>query len=102
MAKKRPLTQEVRPPDLLAALTAYGLGASRRLLAADERAGRPKPALRSWMKRIDGFFDWLKVRVAEGDRERREAYLAQSSDHCDLEYRIRELERQPSVVRGGW
>jgi hypothetical protein len=100
MAKKTPPTQEVRPPDLLAALTARGLGAPRRL-PADERPARPKPALRSWIERIGRFFDWLNVRVAEHDRLRREAYLAQASDHCDLEYRIRELER-PSVVRGGW
>ena len=99
MAENRPPTQEVRPPDLLAALTAYGLRSAQRL---DERAGRPKPALPSWMKRIGGFFDWLNVRVAEHERLSREAYLAQSSDHCDLEYRTRELERQPSVVRGGW
>ena len=102
MAEKRAPIQEVRSPDLLAALTARGLGAPRQLPAADEGTARPKPALRSWLERIGRFFDWLNVRVAEHDRLSREAYLAQSTDHCDLEYRIRELERQPSVVRGGW
>jgi hypothetical protein len=54
------------------------------------------------MKQIARFFDWLNAGIAESDRMRREAYLAQSSDHCDLEYRMRELEREPSVVRGWW
>ena len=54
------------------------------------------------MKHVARFFDWLNSGIAEGDRLRREAYLAQSSDHCDLEYRMRELEREPSVVHGWW
>lgn len=47
------------------------------------------------VKPIARFFDWLTDAVAEGERMRSEAYLAQSSDHCDLEYRVRELEREP-------
>jgi hypothetical protein len=54
------------------------------------------------MKHIAGLFEWLSAGIAEGERLRREAYLAQASDHCDLEYRIRELEREPSFVRGWW
>lgn len=98
MAEKRLTVQEARPPDLLAALTACGLGNPRRSPHADEAAGS-KPARRSWMSHLARFFDWLNAGIAEGDRLRREAYLAQASDHCDLEYRIRELERYPSVVR---
>jgi len=54
------------------------------------------------MKHIVRFFDWLNAGIAAGERKRREAYLAQSSDHCDLEYRMRELERAPSTMRGWW
>jgi len=54
------------------------------------------------MKYVARFFDWLNSGIAESDRLRRKAYLAQSSDHCDLEYRMRELERDPSVVPGWW
>lgn len=54
------------------------------------------------MKAIARFLDWLHSGIAEGERMRREAYLAQAIDHCDLEYRIRELEREPSRVRDWW
>ena len=54
------------------------------------------------MKFLDRIFDWLNSGIAEGERMSREAYLAQSSDHCDLEYRMRELERDPSAVQGWW
>jgi hypothetical protein len=54
------------------------------------------------MKPIARFFDWLNGSLAEAETSRREAYLAQASDHCDLEYRIRELEREPSRVRDWW
>ncbi len=54
------------------------------------------------MNSIARFFDWLTAGIAEGERIRREAYLAQATDHCDLEYRIHELEREPSPVSGGW
>lgn len=54
------------------------------------------------MKAIARFLDWLHSGFAEGERMRREAYLAQAIDHCDLEYRIRELEREPSRVRDWW
>lgn len=54
------------------------------------------------MKPIIRFFDWLTAGMAEVDRIRREAYLAQSTDHCDLEYRMHELEREPSRGRGWW
>ncbi len=53
------------------------------------------------MKAMVRFFDWLTEGIAEGERLRREAYLAQASDHCDLEYRIHRLEREPAPV-GGW
>ena len=54
------------------------------------------------MKPITRFFDWLTSGIAEGERMRQEAFLAQASDHCDLEYRMRELEREPSHRRGWW
>lgn len=54
------------------------------------------------MNAITRFFDWLNSGIAEGERMRREAYLAQASDHCDLEYRIRELEREPIRVPDCW
>jgi hypothetical protein len=99
MAEERRPLQETPVPDLLA-LTASGLGGPRLLPRANEwPAGSTQ---RSVMKHVARIFDWLNSVIAEGDRMRREAYLAQSSDHCDLEYRMRELERDPSVVRGWW
>jgi hypothetical protein len=79
-------------------------GRQLRAVAPAARRGiaRRSTTQRSVMKHIARFFDWLNAGIAEGDRMRREAYLAQSSDHCDLEYRMRELERDPSVVRGWW
>ena len=41
------------------------------------------------MKFLDRIFDWLNSGIAEGERMRREAYLAQSSDksaRAALEY----------------
>jgi hypothetical protein len=107
MAQEKRGMRNIPIPDLLAALTAYGLGGSEPLPRADQVPAGPSAALRattqrSVMKHIARFFDWLNAGIAEGDRMRREAYLAQSSDHCDLEYRMRELERDPSVVRGWW
>jgi Protein of unknown function (DUF3563) len=63
-------------------------------MGASERKG-------TVMKTIARFFDWLTAGIAESERMRREAYLAQASDHCDLEYRIHELEREPSLA-GRW
>lgn len=54
------------------------------------------------MKPIARFFDWLTAGMAEGERIRQEAYLAQSTDHCDLEHRQHELECEPSRGRGWW
>jgi hypothetical protein len=54
------------------------------------------------MKPITRFLEWLTAGMAEGDRIRREDYLAQASDHCDLEHRLYELEREPSRGRGWW
>ena len=107
MAQDKRRMRNIPIPDLLAALTAYGFGGSRLFARADQGPPGFPAALRattqrSVMKHIARFFDWLNAGIAEGDRIRREAYLAQSSDHCDLEYRIRELERDPSTVRGWW
>jgi hypothetical protein len=46
------------------------------------------------MKTISRFFDWLNNAVANAERKRNEAYLARATDVADLEYRIRQLERQ--------
>jgi hypothetical protein len=54
------------------------------------------------MKAIARFFDWLNSGIAEGERMRHEAYLAQASDHCDLEHRIRELEREHARSPDWW
>ena len=54
------------------------------------------------MKYVAGLFDWLSSGIAEGERMRREAYLAQASDHCDLEYRMQALERDAVLARGLW
>ena len=54
------------------------------------------------MKYVTGLLDWLSGGIAEGERMRREAYLAQASDHCDLEYRIQALERDAELARGLW
>jgi hypothetical protein len=51
MTDERRLKQEVPAPDLLAALTAYGLGGARPSLHADEGPGRPQTARRSWLAR---------------------------------------------------
>jgi hypothetical protein len=51
MAEERRPMQEIRVPDLLAALTAYGLGGARFSLHADESPGGPQTARRSWLAR---------------------------------------------------
>jgi hypothetical protein len=98
-----------RVPDLLAALTAYGLSAAATSGSAEHagagatdraRVLRESPSQGNSMKYVERFFDWLNAGIAEGERARREAYLAQSTDHCDLEYRMRALEREPSPTQG--
>lgn len=54
------------------------------------------------MKVIARFFDWLNSGIARSERMRHEAYLAQASDHRDLEYRIRELEREHTRLPDWW
>ena len=117
------------PTDVVTALTAYGLGAGKDgrgtrlgpvLALPLPGAGSCAPLSRSKprgirralqaapqgkgtvMKAIARFFDWLNSGIAEGQRRRQEAYLAQASDHCDLEYRIRELEREPLRLPDWW
>jgi hypothetical protein len=51
MTKQQRSMQEVRVPDLLAALTAYGLGGARLLPHADEGAAGPQAVRRSWLAR---------------------------------------------------
>jgi hypothetical protein len=53
------------------------------------------------MSYIAKFFDWLNAGIASAEQERREAYLAQSTDHYDLERRMREIERK-SIEYHGW
>jgi hypothetical protein len=54
------------------------------------------------MKQIARFLNWLTAGIAEGERTRREAYLAQASDHYDLEVRMRELDRGTALERSLW
>jgi hypothetical protein len=51
MAEKRRLLQEVPVPDLLAALTASGLGGPILLPRPDQRPAGPPAARRSWLVR---------------------------------------------------
>ena len=53
------------------------------------------------MKHLARFFDWLSEEIADAERKRREAYLAQATDHFDLERRMREIERA-TVRFQGW
>lgn len=46
------------------------------------------------MKSIFSFFKRLTESSKRREREREEAYLAESTDIYDLEYRIRELDRE--------
>jgi len=54
MAEERRPRQEVPVPDLLAALTAYGLGGPRLLPRADEGPAGFPAARRSWLARCLG------------------------------------------------
>jgi uncharacterized protein DUF3563 len=40
------------------------------------------------------FGEWLEARLRPGPRRDVEAYLAQSTDHADLERRLRDVERK--------
>jgi hypothetical protein len=40
------------------------------------------------------FGRWLEARLQTGPRREVEAYLAQSTDHADLERRLRDVERR--------
>jgi Protein of unknown function (DUF3563) len=53
------------------------------------------PEKESGMKFILNFFNYLAKSGEQQLRERQEAYLAQSADISDLEYRMRELARKP-------
>ena len=46
------------------------------------------------MKTILSFLKFLSKNSEQREREREEAYLAQSTDRYDLEYRMRKLDRQ--------
>ncbi len=68
-----------------------------------------REALPRWIGAVGSFFSAGSLRrLADGfwnalenaERARRDAWLAQSTDVCDLEQRIRSLERQ--AVRGTW
>lgn len=54
------------------------------------------------MKTISRFFDWLGESVVNAERQRREAYLGQATDAADLEFRIREFDRQATGDLRGW
>ena len=48
------------------------------------------------MKTVVEFVKKLLVSIMQTEQQRREAYLAKSADIHDLEYRMRELDRQES------
>jgi len=59
------------------------------------------------MKSVLNFLRLLIEGGKESERERQEAYLAESTDIYDLEYRIRELDREsrhkpPWMGTTGW
>jgi hypothetical protein len=61
MAEKRCPRQEVPVPDLLAALTAYGLGGPGLLPRADEGPAGSQAARRSWLARcLRGSYAWSR------------------------------------------
>jgi len=116
MSGPPPTRPETQAPDLLAALTAQGLaGVAATPREDDSRREYSRGGwLARWvgtsrwldrgmlMKCVAGLLDWLSGGIAEGERMRREAYLAQASDHCDLEYRMQALERDAVLARGLW
>ena len=48
------------------------------------------------MKIIAQFFKDLLASIVQTEQQRREAYLAKSADIHDLEYRMRELDKEES------
>jgi uncharacterized protein DUF3563 len=46
---------------------------------------------------IDRFGQWLGAKLQSGRRREVEAYLAQSTDHADLERRLRDVERRSQL-----
>ena len=48
------------------------------------------------MKTVVEFVKKLLASITQTEQQRREAYLAKSADIHDLEYRMRELDRQES------
>lgn len=61
MAEERRPLQEVPVPDLLAALTASGLGGPRLLPRTNEVPAGPQAARRSWLARcLRGSYAWSR------------------------------------------
>jgi Protein of unknown function (DUF3563) len=53
------------------------------------------------MNLVAKFLDWLNATVAKAERKRREAYLSSSANSCELEHRMRMLDRlDTSMMRG--
>jgi uncharacterized protein DUF3563 len=46
---------------------------------------------------ISRFGRWLEAKLQSGRRREVEAYLAQSTDHADLERRLRDVERRSQL-----
>ncbi len=46
---------------------------------------------------IERFFNWLDEKARAAHRREIEKYLAQSTDVCDLERRMRDLERRGAL-----
>lgn len=65
-------------------------GADIRAIEARARALR-REAVSALLTR---FGQWLEARLRPGVRRDVEAYLAQSTDHADLERRLRDVERK--------
>ena len=78
------------PLALLALLTTHGMLSSNRRTPETNAAAKTKS--RGWLDRFD---DWLWRQELRSQ----EAYLAQSVDIVDLEYRQRALERGSGSMR---
>ena len=84
-------------------LRAASAARKRELTAADIRAidARAHAARREALSALlVRFGQWLESKLRPGPRRDVEAYLAQSTDHADLERRLRDIERRDQLGYG--